>query len=260
MLDIDYFPEDQFLLAGWMSESSVCQPFWNQRVVYHYGGRQATILDPCIGLVLVFFIIFFNISCILLRGHWQWEKLCSHCYDQRVECFVAIMSPFIFLCVMNQPWTTNHRLHKTAVWQILPIIVDFFFCLGKADVLLICNGTALLFLIYTSRCNVHVWKEASALHILRGRSPSAEAFWSQREGSRAEGQEGSKSDSPRSKGPGPERHRPLPELPQNTQMVLEPCFLLQRSLVASCCWDEKEIGFLSTSRKFHYTRTLIVAL
>lgn len=158
------------------------------------------------------------------------------------------MSPFIFLCVMNQPQSANHRLHKTAVWQILPVIVYLFFWLGKADILLSlqwdCNAHPDLHL--RMQCTRVGRGICLFVHILSGRSPSAESFSRQRKCSRADGQEGSKSDSPRSKGPGPERHRPLPELPQDAwlpvhRMVWEPSFLLQRSLVASCCWDEKKI-------------------
>lgn len=125
---------------------------------------------------------FFVISCTLFLGHSQWEKLYSHCHDQRSGCFVAIMSPFIFLCV-NQPWTANHRLHKTAIWQILPVIVYFFFCLGKADVLLRlqwdCTTHPDLHLKMQCTC-VERWV-CHVMHILSGRSPSAKSFSSQRE-------------------------------------------------------------------------------
>lgn len=192
MLDIDYLPEDQFLLAGRMLESSVFQPFWNQRVIYHCGGREATIL-----------VSIFVISCTLSLRHCQWEKLCSYCYDQKVGCSVAIMSSFIFQCVMNQPWTANHILHRTAVQQILPACHCLLFPLSGKSRHFAQSAMGL-------RCSSWFTPQ-DAMYMCgkiywSGRSPSAEAFSSQGECSRAEGQEGSKSDSPRSKGPRPERH------------------------------------------------------
>lgn len=185
MLDINYFPEDQFLLADRMLERSVFQLFWNQGVIYHCGGREATIL------VLIFFVL----SCTLSLEHCQWEKLFSHCYSQKAGHFLAMMSPSIFLCVMNQAGTANHRLHKTAVWKILPVIVYLLFCLGKADVLLSLQRDC------TADPDLHLKMQCTrveggiclVMHILRGRSPSAEAFSRQRKCNRAEGQEVSKS-------------------------------------------------------------------
>lgn len=137
---------------------------------------------------------------------------------------------------------SSHWLQTTGYTRQLcgkycqPVIIYFFVYQGKKIFDSICDRTALLILRGVRR------KQESQL-LSRAQLSTAQ-----------------------SRGPLPERQGPLTELPQGTsipvhRMISESsCFLLQRSLDFSWCWDEAGASTLSTQKTFLCSWTFPVAL